>query len=239
MENSTTSFVASDRQQEHYRNQIRQIKQLTDHYTTFNGSKTKMAEKNLGKTKREMCAEANEKEKKENVLNRCKCGLCCLNCQNTSTMNSKYGLADGKTREEFTPAGIEKRCTSVTGGDNQGSNYRKQPLWPKKPLDTVISIINMPSQSQGQVFIPSPCRQHNRDTSRPVSRYRPSTAQSERQQQKVTGWKRDVRSATMYTRYRNPELFSLIYSDLKSETVSSLEISSLHEDPGKKYTRLG
>ena len=231
MEDSTSLEISpasdwSKQQQEHYRNQIRQIKQLTAHYITFDGSGMKEVAGSQSKD----CADAVER-KDSQLPSPCKCGLCCLNCQNLHSASTWARLTDGKTVKEFTPT---RTCTSAKRSDNQGSNCHKGDA---KSLDT-ISVINMPSQSQGQVCSPPPCKHHIRDiTTRPLSSHLPATARSECQQQ-VTGWKRDVRSATIYTRYRTPELFSLIYSDLKSETVSSLDILSVHDEPGKKYTGL-
>ncbi len=235
--NPSTTSDGSKLEQIQHRKQIRHIKQLTAHYTNFSN----FAKKKAGQM--ESKESTNAKDSAPAI--KCRCGLCCPNCQSsysTSVGTHRRELDDGKTWREFTPG--DTRCASAIKGDNQGSNYHKKDptgvsptLKLTKPLEGVVNIVNMPSQAQGQIFSKrSPCRQHSRIVTRPLPNPRPATACSERQQQKAaTGWKRDVRSATIYTRYKTPELFSLIYSDLKSETVSSLDISSIHSDPEKRY----
>ena len=227
-----------------YRKQVKQIKELTAHYTNYIDEKASRIEG--GAIDERMNDQCTENLSLPSRTPPCESGVHCFNSYCTFIADKESGLNDGKTEGEFTLGKTDKRCISVIKGDNQGSNWHKgdmdtSPVLKPKALDAVISIIDMPSQAQGQVFRnQSSCTQHNRNSTRPVSSHRPVTAYSERQEQKVTGWKRDVRSATMYTRYRTPELFSLIYSNLKSETTSSslsTIISPVHGDPLKTNTK--
>lgn len=148
---------------------------------------------------------------------------------------------DGKNPNEFTPT---KESVYMAVGDNQCSNKLSTGAWceipalqPMKQWEVAASVINMPSRSQiqGQSFSVSPRpqpppmqhhKQHPGSISQPAispCSYSQCSTIPDSDQRPATsgrGWRRDTRSATMYTRYRSPELFSLMYSDQESSTTA-------------------
>ena len=219
-----TAVSDSETERAHFPKQGKQIKELTPHYNKS------LANSNIKNADDIKCMEDEKKSTSGSPQLRktkCECGLCCPNClnpSNTTRMKKEYG----KSTQEFTPGpGTDRKCTSVIKGANQSSN--KRGMASAVSDNAIVSIINMPSQVQGQKFgKQSGHRDHSRSiVRRKVTSYRPATAPSSVcQEWKADGWKREVRSATIYTRYKTPELFSLIYSDLKSNLSSSLSITS-------------
>ena len=121
----------------------------------------------------------------------------------------------GVKREDHTHEKVESKFTPYClwegiplAGANRGTNRFKwshNVLQPMQLWASVVSVVNMPSLTQGQTFnTSSPEEKH---TKRPRSSHLPSCSVHpptdwEGQRLAPKGWRRDVSSATMYERYR-------------------------------------
>lgn len=124
----------------------------------------------------------------------------------------------GKGQDEFTPVAIWERKMSIPTSDNRGSNGCQ----PMIQWDTVISVVNMPSLTQGQAFNTiSPDSKVL--SSRPLSGYAPELEEGPRLS--MRGWRREVRSATMYERYQESPLTP---GHVRLDAVSDTGISGEH-----------